>query len=179
MKSIRKKLGQEEMVGFMMIVVIVIVIIVILLGIYVRKPTKVNERQSDIIYQFIQSLTLVTSDCQSPQRAYRSIGELVKDCKNRNMCLDGRNSCQALIDNLNKILEESFIVSESSFIKYYKIKIFKGDENQNRELLINEIEKGTNSSCLNSQKLYNEILILERYNQDKIRIYFEVCSERI
>ena len=49
-----KRRAQEEIVGFVLIVVLVVIVLVIFLGISLRNP-KPQQRESEIIYQFLES----------------------------------------------------------------------------------------------------------------------------
>ena len=56
------KKGQEEIVGFILVVVLVVVILVIFLGIQLRNPEP-EQRQSEVLYQFLESSMEQTTNC--------------------------------------------------------------------------------------------------------------------
>ncbi len=132
---LRKKSGQEEMVGFALIMIIVAVILLIFLSFSLRKTEK-ETVESYEVNSFIQSFLQYTTDCRD-NLEYLSIQKLIFDCYDKDKCIDERETCDVLNSTLKDILNESWKVEGDRPIKGYKLKIII-DESE--EMLI--IKKG-------------------------------------
>jgi len=132
---LRKKSGQEEMVGFALIMIIVAVILLIFLSFSLRKTEK-ETVESYEVNSFIQSFLQYTTDCRD-NLEYLSIQKLIFDCYDKDKCIDERETCDVLNSTLKDILNESWKVEGDRPIKGYEIKIII-DESE--EMLI--IKKG-------------------------------------
>jgi len=119
--KIKKKIGQEEMVGFALIVVIVAVIMLIFLGFAVKNKGD-SETQSYEVESFLQALLQYTTDCED-YSGYVSIKELVSDCNRERNCLDGRDSCVVLEENLERLIAESWKIQGDRPVKAYFLNI--------------------------------------------------------
>lgn len=123
------KRSQHEIAGFVLIVLIVSIIGVIFLSIAFNK-NEVSEQSSFEISNLLGSTMYATSDCAInyiPQ--YRDMQDLIKECykdKSGNFrdCLDGRDVCMVLEENLREIIESSLNVGENSPNKAYKLDIY-------------------------------------------------------
>lgn len=125
---IKNKKAQEEMVGFAVIIVIVSVILVVLLSLAIKKPQK-EEIDSYEVEGFIQSFLQYTTDCRDSRTiGALSIKDLIKECDSRSKCLDGREACDVLEEDLGGILEGSWIVQEGSPIRGYTLNITTSGE---------------------------------------------------
>lgn len=164
----KPKRAQEEMVGFVMIVVLVMVIGLVFLTISLRNNGKANEGTSVILDSFLKSVSYYTTDCEIPATNYRNIEELTADCYNNELCGDGRSSCEVLENTLKGILESSFVVSNKSYITYYKLEI-----NSTTGDLIEPLVEGNENKC--SNKLSNEKTIYGNSAREKIKMRFEEC----
>lgn len=132
---LRKKSGQEEMVGFALIMIIVAVILLIFLSFSLRKTEK-ETVESYEVNSFIQSFLQYTTDCRD-NLEYLSIQKLIFDCYDKDKCIDERETCDVLNSTLKDILNESWKVEGDRPIKGYELKIII-DESE--EMLI--IKKG-------------------------------------
>ncbi len=153
--------AQEEMVGFVLIVVIVAVILLILLA-FGLKSSKKEAVESYEVTNFIQSFLQYTTDCRdSNDLEWFSIKQLLYECGYGRTCLDERDVCDALESELSGILEQNWIVTEQSAVKYYGLEIFSGGE-----AIINMTKGEETNNCKGSmQALAHEI-----------DVYFTVCS---
>ncbi|MCK9596859.1 hypothetical protein M0R19_06740 [Candidatus Pacearchaeota archaeon] len=138
---INNKLGQEEMIGFVLIIVIVTIIILVFLSFSLRKS------QNEVVesYQvngFIQSFLQYTSDCRNDLE-YLSVQNLIFSCRDGGTCLDKRDVCKVLNSTLKDIVKESWRVGSGRPIQGYKLDILvnkegmlmikEGNETQNYE----------------------------------------------
>lgn len=138
MKGINKK-GQEEIVGFVVIIVIVAVIMLVLLWFLLNNPSE-SAVESFEIESFIQTTMQYTTDCESYTDVL-SVQELIIACEDGEKCLDETDSCVALNETLAEIAENSWIVSEQSAVKGYKLNVeIDGEE----KLQIQEGNETTN-----------------------------------
>ena len=139
-KNFWKKKGQEEIVGFALIIIIVSVVLLIFLRISLQN----NERetvQSYEIESFIQAVLQQTSTCRkSDNLEFLTIQRLIFSCDYEEMCLDGKNSCEVLEDDLKKIFDEYWKYGQDRPIKGRTIEI-----SSNGEKLI-KIEEGNMTS---------------------------------
>ena len=116
-----KKKAQEEMVGFALIMIIVAVILLVLLSISLRKPQQ-EEVESYEVDSFIQAFLQYTSDCRDDFE-YLDIQELIIDCNDGRMCVDGRDTCEVLGSTMEGIVEESWSVGADRPVLGYELRI--------------------------------------------------------
>ncbi len=114
------------MVGFALIIIVVAVILLIFVGFSLRNPEK-EIVESYEVESFIQSFLQYTTDCRDNFKAF-SVQKLISDCRNENLCLNGRESCQVLNLTLKEIVEESWRIGENLPIKGYELKIISDGE---------------------------------------------------
>ncbi|MFC1682469.1 hypothetical protein ACFL0X_02545 [Nanoarchaeota archaeon] len=124
---IERKSGQEEMVGFALILIIVAVVIVIFLGFSLGND-EVESVDSYKVGSFIQAFLQYNTNCTKNNLEYRSIRNLIRDCSNKEVCLDGRNTCEILERELRRITAESWKIGENRPIKGYELLILSRDE---------------------------------------------------
>lgn len=163
--------AQEEMVGFILIVLLITIVGLIFLGISLRKPSTAPEQRSELVDSFIKSISIYTTDCQFPPTYYKTIEDVIDMCESGLKCSDERDSCLVVKETLKKILNQSFIVSNGSYVKYYELKITK--ENEMNIGTFEPILVGKKESCPSS-KLFNERLFTDS-NNNKVKIRLEVC----
>lgn len=169
------KKGQEEMVGFVLIVVIVVIIAVIFLGISIRNSSNI-QKESIEVANLLSAANSFTSDCQIPRSVYRDINELTIDCYNNKLCSDGKNSCNVLENTLKEMLNNSFVVGEGSYTKYYHLKI---NVNSTGNDLIQPIINGPVAENCLAGKLSNQKTISTGSQSDKIIISFSLCNNEM
>ncbi len=119
----KKKKGQEEIMGFVLIVVLIVVVFVIFLGIKLRNPEPA-QKQSEIIYQFLESSMEQTTECVLNQNSRNVVmDDLIKECySNNNVCISGETSCETVEDTMNDILNNTWKVGAEYPYKGYEIK---------------------------------------------------------
>lgn len=119
---IRKKKGQEEIVGFVLIVVILAIAMVIFLGIKLRNPEPA-QKQSEVLYQFIESSMEQTTECVVRQNGRNvALNELIKECHSfNNNCLNSRSSCDVAKETMDELVSSTFKVGEDYPYKGYSI----------------------------------------------------------
>ena len=127
-----RRKAQEEMVGFALIIIIVAVILLVLLSLSLRNPQE--EVESYKVGSFIQAFLQYTSDCRDDSK-YLSIKDLISDCDDGRICLDGRSACEVLNSTLKDIAEESWKVGTDRPVAGYELKILS---NNNEVLLLTE-----------------------------------------
>jgi hypothetical protein len=136
-KKINKE-GQEEIVGFVVIIVIVAVIMIILLWFMLVNPNQTAVENFEV-ESFIQSALQYTTSCES-QIEFLSVQDLIIACEESDKCLDGKDSCIALNETLATMMDNSWIVSEQSAIKGYKLNTYT----DNKETLM--LKKGNETT---------------------------------
>jgi len=132
----KRKSGQEEMVGFALIIIIVAVIFLVFLGFSLRGSQKVDIESFEV-KSFLQAFLQYTTDCRDSGLEYLSIRDLIFSCNKNDICLDDRNTCDVLNSTLTEIIEESWNTDGDSPIKGYGLDITR---NGIEEIL--GIEKG-------------------------------------
>lgn len=131
----KNKLAQEEMVGFALIVILVAVIILVFIMFLIREPVKENVESYEV-GSFIDSMLQYSTSCGNNNEPHLSIQKLMIACENREICLDERESCEVLEEDLQNILEVSWKVGEDNSLKGYVLNI----SSENREIIF--LEKG-------------------------------------
>lgn len=120
------KKGQEEIVGFVVILVIVSVVILVLLWFLLTSPSEAAVESFEV-ESFIQTALQYTTDCEG-NLEFLPIEELIIACEEKDSCLDGKDSCKVLEENLREVIESSWKVSEQSAIKGYDLKIYVNEQ---------------------------------------------------
>src|SRR3990172_5266688 len=108
----RKKQGQEEMVGFALIIIIVAIILLIFLSFSLRSPQK-QSVESYEAESFVQTFLQYTTECENNVEKL-PVQKLIVSCMNKEQCLDGKDSCDALNSELGGILNESWNLNPNS-----------------------------------------------------------------
>ena len=119
---IKNKKAQEEMVGFGLIIVIVLVILLVFLWFSASK-SKSSGIESQETDSFVSSILQYTTGCENSIYGYLDVQNLIFSCNEGKTCKNGANSCEILENELNVILEESFLITNSSAIKGYSLNI--------------------------------------------------------
>lgn len=120
-----RRKGQEELVGFALIMIIVAVILLVLLSLSLRKPQQ-EEVESYEVNSFIQAFLQYTSDCRD-ESEYLDVQELIFDCNDRRVCVDGRDTCEVLNSTLMEIVAESWNVGADRPVRGYELRILSND----------------------------------------------------
>ena len=150
-----KRKGQEEIVGFVLIVVIITIIFVIFLGIKLRNPEP-TQRESEIIYQFLESAMKQTTECVLNTNGRRvSLDELIKECQSTNtLCENGENSCDAAKETMTNMLNNTWKVGENYPTKGYEATVIYSynstSQTQNEEVFAILVGNCSNSFSGNS-----------------------------
>lgn len=144
---IKKRKGQEEIVGFVLIVVILVIAMVVFLGIKLRNPEP-SQKESEILYQFIESSMEQTTGCQIRQNTKNiALNELIKECHSfDNNCLSGSSSCSVAEDTMKEILESAWKVGPDYPYKGYEILAEYSTNSSGNE----EIFKIVSGNCTNN-----------------------------
>lgn len=144
---IRKKKGQEEIVGFVLIVVILAIAMVIFLGIKLRNPEP-SQKESEILYQFIESSMEQTTDCTLRQNGRNvDLNELIRECHSYNgNCLNGRKSCTVAEETMKEIADSAWPVGPNYPYKGYEIIAEYNTNSSGKE----EIFMLSSGNCTNS-----------------------------
>lgn len=120
------KLGQEELVGFVLVVVIVAVGGLVVIGLFFRIEGGKQENRSADISRFLDSAFLVTTKCHLTSPLFpANIGELAAACNSDRdeNCLEGTNVCSVLNSSIKEIIKSSWAVGQNSTIKGYELEI--------------------------------------------------------
>lgn len=124
-----KRKGQEEMVGFVLIMLVVAVIFLVFLGIYLGKNDSPQPVESEEISDFLGAIFQYTTDCASsdPSNPLK-IRVLIRECYEGEICLDGRDSCRVLQNNLRNLVESSWNFRNNSQEQGYQLSIVRETE---------------------------------------------------
>jgi len=117
------KKGQEEIVGFVLIIVIMAVVLLVFLGITIRS-NDTNVKESKDIYQFLESISEFTSDCQIRSTEYGALGDLFEKCLNQEDCINELDSCEVLNITLSGLINSGWNIGPESNIKGYRFESF-------------------------------------------------------
>lgn len=165
--------AQHEIVGFVLIVVIVSIIGLIFLSLSLRKGEGVRQTSIEIS-NLLESAMYYTTDCAVsfiPQ--YKSGQDLVKACYRNEKCLDERMGCDALEENMRRIIDDSLNVCDDCVNKAYKLNIYYKDlEVPNDEILV--LENGVFSNC-SSKFGGSHSIHMSSLSAGIINIELEVC----
>ena len=132
-----KKKAQEEMVGFALILILVAVILLVFLGISLRSPQKENVESYEV-ESFLQSMLQYTTECEDNIERL-SVQDLIFSCNVKEKCIDGKNSCEVLKTELEKMLNEAWKIGEERPVKGYELIIRKENDESILELKQGEI----------------------------------------
>ena len=116
-----KNRAQEEMVGFALIIIVVSVILLIFLGFSLKSSPK-ETVESYEVESFLQSYLQYTTDCKD-NFDFVSVRQLIYKCQNKEMCLNGKDSCDVLNENTKGIIEASWKVGTERPVKGYDFAI--------------------------------------------------------
>ena len=143
---LKKKRGQEEMLGFALIVIIVAVAMLIFIGFMLTRPQK-EAVESYEVESFIQSALKFTTNCEDNLER-QNIRKLILSCNKGENCLDGQATCDVLENTLKGIVEESWKI-ENRPEEGYEFEISSGE----RKLVNFEEGNKTNNYKQASQTL--------------------------
>jgi len=140
----KRKRGQAEIVGFVLIIVIVSVVFLVFLGISLRGGVA-NVTESRDVYQFLESSMEYTTTCvTSFYPDYRKLGELFDECLSNTNCLDGSETCDVLNETLLQVIENGWLIGEDSPYKGYEfVSMYRASVNSAEE----EILSLTSGNC--------------------------------
>lgn len=110
--------GQEEIIGFVLIMVVVAVVALILLGLSVRNQNT-GTRESNELYQFLQSSSEFTTDCKIRNTEYARIQDLFGLCLDNGACLNGLDSCDVLLKDMRGLIDASWNIGNESQVRGY------------------------------------------------------------
>jgi hypothetical protein len=155
MIDIKRKKGQEEIVGFVVIVVLVSIVLLVFLGIIIRQDSSAGELESVELFQFLESSMEYTSSCATSYVPdYSSLGELLEKCQSgEGICTSGERPCDVLERTFEEILDDSYFTSEDGEVKGYE---FRSEYNERgsdltEELILIEMGECTNRSVIGSE----------------------------
>ena len=118
----KNKKSQEEMIGFVLIVVIVVVVGLILMSLTLRRDD--SSENSKEIENFLEASMLSTTNCAinfAPQ--YDDMQDLIKSCYEHRNCENGENSCKALNEGMNSMVNLAFPIRAGGQYDAYSMQI--------------------------------------------------------
>lgn len=144
-----KRKGQEEIVGFVLIVVIIAIVFVIFLGIKLRNPEPI-QKESEILYQFIESSMEQTTDCVLSSGRNEIMNELIKECYSLdNTCSSGKKACTEVKDTFEAMVNNTWQVGPNYKYKGYEINI-DYNSNSSGQTQRDEIASIVKGNCNNT-----------------------------
>lgn len=171
MRLIRKKSGQQEIVGFVLIVVLVVVALMIFLVISLSKPSiAVKSKTAESL---LSSLMSYTTDCMVSEPHRQNIRELIESCYSREKCANlNKLSCDYLNETLPVILN-SLAESDATIVSLKINAVWQKDENSKKED-IPPFPFGPR--CTSGSQKGEETPIY--VNSGMIKVDIEICSEK-
>ncbi|MGV8152115.1 MAG: hypothetical protein ACP5OG_03465 [Candidatus Nanoarchaeia archaeon] len=178
MKTIKSKLAQQEIMGFILIVVIVSVIGIIALTLSIGKTQNVIDSKE--ISSFLSASMYYTSDCALDYiPRYKALSDLAGACLDSNkICLNENYSCSVLNSTYKRIINESFNIKEGSQNKAYKMDIyFQARNSSEQPKYITQLSEGNFGNC---SKIIGADQYLDFQSGEKGIIHFnlEICKAK-
>jgi hypothetical protein len=144
-----RKKAQHEIMGFVLIVIIVMIIGLVVFSFFAGRTGSKSQTSAELSH-LLNAVTIYTSDCAVGYIPdYRDGQKLIKACYNNDICLDGRNSCDALNSTIKETVSKSLRVSEDSPTKAYKIRIYYKDSFSNVDEELINFQEGVFTNCSN------------------------------
>jgi len=170
--KIKNKLGQHEIVGFVVIIVIVSIIGLIFLSFSIGRGD-VAEKTSVEISDFLQSSMYYTTECASGYIPnYENLQDLIKACYRNEKCFDDKMACDVLNKTFDELIDKSFLIGVGGKYKAYKLNVYYTDENEgqaNKEIL--KIDKGDFMNCSSKTGASQEIFM----DPGNINVEMKMC----
>ena len=164
----RKRRGQEEMVGFVLVVLIVMVIFVVILGLSVRKKSTEGIDQSIEASQFLDALLEFTSDCSKNGYTYESVEELFDECRKGGVvCSSGETACEILKRTIEGAINASWNINSESPESGFEIRAKIGEE------ALEGFPIGINNPCTGNVQGADRII---KTSDESIILTLEICS---
>lgn len=129
----KRKIGQEEIMGFAIILVIIAVIALVFISLSNNK----NQKQSLEDYEttsFLKAFLETTTSCEKNGN-FIPIKDLIFECGRNNLCLDETPACEVLNETSSEIID-IWEVGNLNPVKGYELIIGIDDE------ILVEIKKG-------------------------------------
>lgn len=117
----KSKRGQEEIIGFALIIVFVAIIFLVFISLSLNKKSQTTVESYEA-ESFLQAVLDYTTSCED-YKGRIEIRDLVFDCNEEFVCLNGENSCDVLNETIGNILEKSWNIEEESLYKGYEFEI--------------------------------------------------------
>jgi hypothetical protein len=166
-----KSKSQQETVGFVLIVVIVMVIGVIFLGFSVGKG-ETSKQKSIEIANFLDAAIILTSNC-SFSSGYLDMQDLIKACYNNQDCLDGRKSCDAAKQEIEKIIVKSWEIEESPN-KAFNLSVYYTVSNSSLKDNLFQVSRGKFQNCTSKPGAASSI-VESSMSSGYINVELEIC----
>ncbi len=154
--SRRRKKGQQEMVGFVLIVILVVVALMIFLVISVRQEPELGSSKK--VKNIIEVVLAQTTECGIVYAGdVDSIEDLIRHCHENRVCstLEDRRACDYLNETLEEVLEAIFS-TEASF-SAYEMKVYYL-ENSSENLVVDESSSDYLGSWWNGEECNDSII---------------------
>lgn len=156
----RNKKAQEEMIGFALIIVIMAVVILVLFSLSSRHKQEFVESYE--VDNFIQAMLQYTTNCSiSYDSNILDVRKLVKSCNSKEICLNGKSSCEVLNKTLIGMMDESWNVGSEWQYKGY---IFEINSSNNEQLFYYSKGNQTNNFKGSNQDFDTYFLNLKIYS---------------
>jgi hypothetical protein len=122
-----RKLGQEEMVGLVVIMIVVTVIGLVFLGMFARKEPAIYP--SGEATGFLYSARLYTVECRpDATRENYNLGECWVACPRGESCYGTtKTACEVLNETLKKMIEKSFKIGPEAKYAGYSLEIYSAN----------------------------------------------------
>ena len=141
--------SQQEILGFALIIIIVVVIAVIFLGIALRQKSTIEATDAEIGNFLIASSGVTTPCYLNNEPSYRSLGDLVKDCNNKDttiICPANVTVCSYINKTYSEYLAKFRPAGMS--ISYYKLSfMFNGTGSKELTRVTSDLVSGTTKGC--------------------------------
>lgn len=129
-----KKLGQEEMVGFVLIMILVMVILLIVIGFVLTGKGGIEEKDYQLD-SFLESALQVTTNCSVGGKIL-SLKDMVPQCATKQKCENiDEDICKKMESMFRGMINQSFNPSKESYVKSYSLNVYK-IESENKETVV-------------------------------------------
>lgn len=117
------KRGQEELVGFVAIMILLGIVFLVFLTFSLRSPQQDIRENSDAYY-FLASSMEVTSECAiGINNRLLTVAELFPACRQDQLCVDGRTSCDVMNSTLIDLVERGFKPGPETPVQGYELTV--------------------------------------------------------
>ena len=151
----KNKVGQSEMVGFVLIVVVVVIAAMVFLVISLRQDSDDIPESVEVV-NLISTISKYTTDCAiSYEPNYESIEDLILSCADNDICFNLNNTpaCEVLNSSFVSLMDD--LIKTEAQISAYQIDILERSEGVETNLIPRVFTTDCNGTLIKGQQLIN------------------------